>query len=236
MLIGLVFPRRCAICGDIAIPKGHLVCRECRRKPVIVKEPRCKKCSKPISSGELEYCYDCSSKEFHYNRGISLWLYDQTMKQSMIRFKYKNCKEYADYYVNELVRHLGKEILAIGPDVLLPVPVHKSRKRQRGYNQAELLATLLGRQLQIEVRTDILIRTVKTKPQKELSNVERMKNLERAFAVSEKCANQLSKFHKLIIIDDIYTTGSTIEACTKVLKKAGAGEVYFITLCIGQGF
>lgn len=236
MLFQFVFPRKCAICGDICIPKGKLVCTECREKPVLVKEPRCKKCSKPISSGELEYCYDCSSKEFHYNRGFSLWLYDQTMKQSIIGFKYKNCKEYAEYYADEVARQLGKEIKSIGPDILVPVPVHGSRKRQRGYNQAELLAVEIGRRLHIEVKPDLLIRTVKTKPQKELSNVERMKNLEKAFAVSEKYVNQLSKFHKLMLVDDIYTTGSTIEACTKVLQRAGASDIYFIALCIGQGF
>lgn len=154
----------------------------------------------------------------------------------MIRFKYKSCKEYVDYYVEEVVKHLGKEIMTIRPDVLIPVPVHNSRKRQRGYNQAELLATAIGRRLQIEVRRDILIRILNTKPQKELDNKDRIKNLEKAFAVSEKYVGQLSKFHKLMLIDDIYTTGSTIEACTKVLQKAGAVEIYFITLCIGQGF
>lgn len=213
-----------------------MVCRECQSKPLIIREPRCKKCSKPIASGELEYCYDCDSKEFHYSRGISLWLYDEVMKQSIIRFKYKGCKEYVNFYVDEIVKHLGDEIRMITPDVLLPVPVHKTRQRQRGYNQAELLAEELGRQLNIKVKTDVLIRTVKTQPQKELSNVERMKNLEKAFAVSEKYGSTMSKFHKLMLIDDIYTTGSTIEACAKVLQRAGVKEIYFLTLCIGEGF
>ena len=235
-MLDLVFPRRCAICGNICIPKEHMVCRECKSKPLIIREPRCKKCSKPIASGELEYCYDCDSKEFHYSRGISLWLYDEVMKQSIIRFKYKGCKEYVNFYVDEIVKHLGDEIRMITPDVLLPVPVHKTRQRQRGYNQAELLAEELGRQLNIKVKTDVLIRTVKTQPQKELSNVERMKNLEKAFAVSEKYGSTMSKFHKLMLIDDIYTTGSTIEACAKVLQRAGVKEIYFLTLCIGEGF
>lgn len=213
-----------------------MVCRECQSKPLIIREPRCKKCSKPIASGELEYCYDCDSKEFHYSRGISLWLYDEVMKQSIIRFKYKGCKEYVNFYVDEIVKHLGDEIRMITPDVLLPVPVHKTRQRQRGYNQAGLLAEELGRQLNIKVKTDVLIRTVKTQPQKELSNVERMKNLEKAFAVSEKYGSTMSKFHKLMLIDDIYTTGSTIEACAKVLQRAGVKEIYFLTLCIGEGF
>lgn len=235
-MLDLVFPRRCAICGNICIPKEHMVCRECQSKPLIIQEPRCKKCSKPIASEELEYCYDCNSKEFHYNRGISLWLYDEVMKESIIRFKYKGCKEYVNFYVDEILKHLGEEIRAIAPDVLLPVPVHKSRQRQRGYNQAGLLAVELGRRMNIMVKTDVLIRTIKTQPQKELSNVERMRNLEKAFSVSDKYGNNISKFHKLMIIDDIYTTGSTIEACAKVLQKAGVREIYFLTLCIGEGY
>lgn len=183
----------------------------------------------------MEYCYDCSVKEFHYVRGYSVWLYDAVMKRSIIEFKYKGRKEYTQYYVEEMIRHLGSEIKEICPDVIIPIPVHPSRRRQRGYNQAELLANELGNKMHFQTRSDILIRVIKTRPQKELSNVERMKNLERAFCV-RRTGEDFSKFHKVLLIDDIYTTGSTIEACAKVLKRAGMGKVYFITLCIGQGF
>lgn len=207
----------------------------CRNKPKPNTEPKCKKCNKPISSAEIEYCYDCSMKKFHYVRGYSVWLYDAVMKRSIIDFKYKGRKEYTGYYVGEMIRHLGYEIREICPDVIIPIPVHPSRKRQRGYNQAELLACELGRRMHLLTRTDILVRVVKTRPQKELNNVERMKNLERAFCVRQT-EEDYSKFHRVLLIDDIYTTGSTIEACAKALKRAGMGNVYFITLCIGQGF
>lgn len=235
-VLDIVFPRRCAVCGDICIPNGQLVCGTCKDRPIRITEPRCKKCSKPIASEALEFCYDCTKKDFHYKRGISLWLYDEVMKQSIVRYKYKGGKEYTGYYAGEVVKYLGKEIKEIEPDVLLPVPVHRTRQKQRGYNQAELLAREIGRLLNIMVLPDALIRTIKTLPQKELSNIERMRNLERAFAVSKKYEKTISKFHKLMLIDDIYTTGSTIEACTKVLQKAGAEDVYFLTLCIGEGY
>lgn len=183
----------------------------------------------------MEYCYDCSVKEFHYNRGYSLWLYDSTMKQSMVDFKYNGRKEYVQYYIEELVAHLGDEITYLKPDVIIPIPVHPSRWRQRGYNQAELIAKELSRKMQIHIRNDILVRTIKTRPQKELSNVERIKNLERAFSV-KRTGEDYTKYRKVLLIDDIYTTGSTIEACAKVLQSAGMREIYFVTLCIGQGF
>lgn len=175
-------------------------------------------------------------KEFHYVRGYSLWIYDSIMKESMAAFKYKGRKEYAAYYVDELISYLGDEIQCINPDVIIPIPIHPSRRRDRGYNQTELLAEELGKRMHIMVRSDILIRTVKTRPQKELSNVERMKNLERAFSIQKDCGSPAIPYHKVLLIDDIYTTGSTIEACTKVLLAAGVGEIYFVTLCIGQGF
>lgn len=232
----MAFPKRCPICGNICTPRGELVCNTCRTKPVRIEEPRCKKCSKPISSGEFEYCYDCSMKEFHYVRGYSLWMYDDVMKDSIAAYKYKGRKEYTKFYVNELVKYLGDEILCIAPDAIIPIPVHPARRRQRGYNQAELLALELGTQLHIIVRTDILIRTIKTRPQKELDNIERMRNLEKAFSIAGHYKKASLGYHKVILIDDIYTTGSTIEACTKVLISAGVKEIYFVTLCIGQGY
>lgn len=203
---------------------------------MLIKEPRCKKCSKPVTGNETEYCYDCSSKEFHYVRGYSLWMYDKVMKESMVAFKYKGRKEYAEYYVDELVKHLGPEIMGIRPDIIIPVPVHPSRRKKRGYNQAELLAIEFGRQIGVLVKTDFLIRTVKTRPQKELSDVERTKNLEMAFSMSETFIKENTKYQRILLIDDIYTTGSTVEACTRVLQAAGNREVYFVTICIGQGF
>lgn len=232
----MIYPKRCALCGEICESNKQLVCKKCASKPIVIQEPRCKKCSKPISSEELEYCYDCSNKEFHYKSGISLWLYDEVMKQSIIRFKYKGCKEYVNFYVSEVIKYLGDEIKRISPNVLLPVPVHKMRQRERGYNQAELIAAELGHQLHIPVRSNILQRIVKTTPQKELNSSERIKNLEKAFVVSKKGEKVLCSISRVMLVDDIYTTGSTIEACTKVLQKAGVKEVYFATLCIGEGY
>lgn len=218
------------------MPRGSRICKGCEDKPVRILEPRCKKCSKPLLSSEQEYCYDCSVKDFHYQRGYSLWLYDEVMQKSMVAFKYNGRKEYVSYYVDEMVKHFTKEIRSIGPDVIMPIPVHPARRRQRGYNQAELIALELGRQLHILVRSDVLKRTVKTRPQKELSNIERMKNLEKAFAVNEVYKDECRKYHKVLLVDDIYTTGSTIEACAKILLNSGVGEIYYVTLCIGQGY
>lgn len=147
-------------------------------------------------------------------------------------FKYHNKREYSDFYADDIARHLGYSIQAWNADILIPVPIHQIRKRKRGYNQAELLAKKIGNKIGIPVDSEKLFRIKKTLPQKELNDIERRKNLEDAFHVDKNVV----QYKKAIIIDDIYTTGSTIDACAKALKAAGVKYVYFICLCIGHGY
>lgn len=119
-----------------------------------------------------------------------------------------------------------------GIDVLIPVPLHKKRKRKRGYNQAEILAKELGRITGIPVETKSVIRVRHTMPQKELSHRERRKNVKDAFETTTQCV--IGK--NVLLIDDIYTTGNTIDAVAKVLKEKADCKVFFFTISIGQGF
>lgn len=130
-----------------------------------------------------------------------------------------------------MARILGKRILALHPDALVPVPIHAEKKRQRGYNQAELIAAELGRLLHVPVETKLIKRVQKTKPMKDLSAQERQNNLKRAFKI---CKNDV-KLNTIIIIDDIYTTGSTIDAMAHELRLAGVKYIYFAALAIGNG-
>ena len=113
----------------------------------------------------------------------------------------------------------------------MPVPIHDSKKKQRGYNQAELIARELGRRLNIPVETNLIKRVRKTIPMKDLSAVERQNNLKRAFKI---CRNDV-KLNTIIIVDDIYTTGSTIDAMAYEMRKAGIKRIYFVALAIGNG-
>lgn len=118
------------------------------------------------------------------------------------------------------------------PDALVPIPLHKTRKRKRGFNQAQLLAEKLGEILEIPVEKRILERTKKTGPQKELNDVQRRANLKNAFQVRQNDV----RLKRIVLVDDIYTTGSTIDAAAAVLLEHGAEKVYFLTICIGRGF
>lgn len=227
----ILFPRRCPVCDEIVLPRGSLICPECVKILSFVKGPVCKKCGKEVFSDRLEYCFDCTKHTRSFESGRALINYNDAAKDSMVKIKYKNKREYIDFYTEAICRRYGKQIARMRADVLVPVPVHPSRMKTRGYNQAELLARGIGRSLGIPVRSDLLRRSRKTAPQKELNPAERLKNLEQAF----EAEGNFVGIETVILIDDIYTTGSTIEACTRALKRAGVKTVYFLTICIGRG-
>ncbi len=236
-IIDILYPRRCPVCGGIAVPRGGLACTDCSSRLKPIEEPRCKKCSKPIDSEEKEYCHDCESKRYHYTNGFSLWIYDECMKKSIADFKYHGRREYGEFYVQELVKKFHDSIMSISPDVLVPVPIHKSKQLKRGYNQADILAKGIGKRLNIPVLSYLLKRDKNTLPQKQLNDKERLKNLEKAFIFDEE---ERMTYNGIIdtalLVDDIYTTGSTIEACTNILMQNGIKKVYFITISIGKGY
>ena len=236
-ILDLIYPVRCPICSEVIVPKKDGICITCRKKLNYIDGPRCKKCSKPIEYEEKEYCGDCEKNKYHYIKGYSLWTYDEEIKQSIANFKYHSKKEYAKFYISEMVQLYGNIIKELSPDVIVPIPIHRSKYLERGYNQADILARGMGKEISIPVISNLLIRNKKTLPQKKLSNKERLSNLQEAFSFNEKA---LKSFHTnidtIVLVDDIYTTGSTIEACTNVLIRSGISEVYFITLCIGKGY
>lgn len=184
---------------------------------------------------DAEYCANCASNNFLFKEGIALFVYDDTMKRSVADFKFHGHRQNAEYYIKCMVPNMGEKLARWAPDALIPVPVHRSKKLERGYNQAELLADGLGGCLNIPVVTDLLLRGRKTAPQKELSAAERQKNLKDAFYINKRAAARY-RLNTVILIDDIYTTGSTVEACTETLLKSGVSNVYFAVLCTAPGY
>ncbi|MDW2798671.1 ComF family protein [Clostridium boliviensis] len=229
--IDFLFPRRCPVCDGIVVPKGRLICPDCIKNLSFVKDPVCKKCGKEVLSSDIEYCFDCMKHKRSYEFGRALVNYDEYARNSIAKIKYKNKREYLDFYGDAISLRYEKIIRRMGADGLVPVPVHPSRRRERGFNQAELLARRIETNLKIPVFPELLVRNKKTMPQKALNPIERLKNLEEAFLPG----NLIPELKNVILIDDIYTTGSTVEACTRVLKKSGIEKVYFLTICIGRG-
>lgn len=207
-----------------------MICSGCADRLPLVTGERCIKCGKPISSEK--YCDDCKEQNHVFDQGIGIFLYEEVMRKSISYFKYMGRQEYGAFYGMAAWKY-GKEMLKRWePEVLIPIPIHISRRIARGYNQAEIIACALAKQIHLPVIADAVIRVERTKAQKELSPKERKQNLEHAF--------QLRKtpflWKRVLLIDDIYTTGSTADAVSRVLRAAGVQEIYVLSICIGRGF
>ena len=229
-LLDLWFPRRCAVCDGIVDRPGQEICSGCKSKPIYIREPCCMKCGKQLKREEQEYCGDCRKTEHFYSQGTALYDYG-SMADSIFRFKYAGRMEYASFYARELYEKKRRWLMARRADALIPVPVHPSRKRKRGYNQAELIARRLSKLSGIPMEAALIRRVKKTRPLKGLSNSERQNNLKRAFKID---INDV-KLNTIVIIDDIYTTGATIDSMAQVLKEKGVKKIYFMALAVGRG-
>ena len=149
----------------------------------------------------------------------------------MYRFKYSNRREYARFFAEQAVEQQADWLQRNGVEAIIPVPMYRPKQRKRGYNQAEIFALELARQMDIPLVRDGVRRTRNTRPQKLLNDGERKNNLKKAF----QAADFIVKYKKVLIVDDIYTTGSTVEAVAAELRRCGVEQVFFLTLCTGEG-
>lgn len=229
LLLDVIFPRRCIVCDGILKMSEWGVCDKCKGLVHQIRSPYCMKCGKQIGDEDV-YCSDCNMIHHDFDEGRSLYLYDDAMKRSIYRFKYNGRYEYADYYGKQLSLEFADYLSRLHPDVLIPIPIHKKRLKKRGYNQAALIAEKLGKMLKIPVSDSLLIRTTETEKQKNLNVSERQNNLKKAFKTTQNDV----KLSTAVLIDDIYTTGATIDAAAACLKRAGVSKVYFVCLCSGR--
>ena len=221
----VLFPLRCPVCDRIVKPYGEKICLECMDKLKPVSAPWCRVCGKGLRETK-ELCEECASGNVHmFQRCRSLYDY-RSVAKSIYRFKYGGRREYGEFYGEEMARCLGEYIRGISPDAIIPIPLHEKRYRSRGYNQAAVLARVIGGQMGLPVFENHLIRVKNTAPLKEQNAKERQNNLKRAFLVRKNDV----KLKTILLIDDIYTTGSTVDEAAATLLESGAREVYVATL------
>lgn len=234
-LCAWLFPPRCFVCDELLAPAdlrcGSRIHAACGEKLFPVRQPYCCHCGSPLSDGRREYCDDCSRKHSLIDEGRSLFAYRGDVRFAMYRFKYGNRRQYAHFLAEEAVSRLGGWMREKDVELIVPVPLYRRKKQRRGYNQAALFAKALSEACGIPW-SEPVIRVRDTQPQKELSGREREKNVRNAFLVRPFGV----EYKKILIIDDIYTTGATVEAVAAELRKAGAEHVYVLTACIGRGF
>lgn len=227
-LLSLLYPGRCPVCDRIA-PFGKDICPECEGTFRPATQPWCMKCGKKLMTEE-EYCADCTRQKHYFLRARSLYEYE-SVAGAIYRLKYAGRQEYADYFGRKISSYLAEFLKMTEPDALIPVPLHPKRKKKRGYNQATLLAQAVSEYTGIPVYENYVKRVRNTKPLKRQNPRERQNNLKKAFNITQNDV----KLKSTIIIDDIYTTGSTVDEIARELKAHGVERIYVITLACGAG-
>ena len=230
-ITALLFPRHCPVCDRLLADDEPYLCRRCASELVFVREPVCMKCGRPLGRESAELCDACRRREHRFIRGFAPFLYRGAVQASVLRFKYGGRAEYAGFYARAICT-FGKEKLALWkPACVIPVPVHPLRYCTRGYNQAAVTAVEIARLLNIPECGNLVRRTRNTRQQKGLAPSDRRKNLSGAFHVPDGTVFP----ETVLLVDDIYTTGATMDELTETVMAHGAKQVYFAAIAIAPG-
>ena len=231
LLLDLLYPPRCPICDRILNRKEGRCCAKCEKKLPWIAGPTCMKCGKMIDREEDEYCEDCGKYAHAVTRGAAAFAYTGALRHSVYRMKAENRRDYLDFYADAMTQALETYLVRWQPERIIGVPMHWQKKWKRGYNQSELLAKKIAKRTGIQMEDAWVYCCKKTKAQKLLGRKERERNLKGCFALKQ----EKKRFRSVLIVDDIYTTGSTIDELAGLLKTVGVEQVYFVVLCIGKG-
>lgn len=227
IIINAILPPRCLICGKI-IPSDHSLCTDCFNDITFISKPYCSHCGLPISTrenNELE-CVTCLAQKDPFRLCRSAVKYDEFSKSLLLDFKFSDRLDNKVLLSNWLFM-AGKDIFHQGIDLIIPVPLHYMRLFKRKYNQSAILAAEISKKINVPVDYNSLKRIRHTIPQVSCSGKQRSKNVKNAFSIIHP---ENIKGKRIVLIDDIYTTGSTLKECAKALKKAGAKSVDALTV------
>ncbi|HOP55720.1 MAG TPA: ComF family protein [bacterium] len=214
----LIFPSRCLVCKRIS---REIICSECLSRVSPVPIPVCKICGSPVEKSNI--CFRCRQNLPYFSRARSYALYDGVIKTAIIRFKFEKKKRIGEFLGNLL----GEFALNLNwkMDVIVPIPLSDRRLKERGFNQSEILALEVGKILKLPVSSG-LVRIKETVPSISLSPAERIKNINKAFLLSDRDL----KGKRVLLVDDVYTTGATVNEAGKTLLERGIKEVRVLTL------
>ncbi len=231
-LLDTLFPRRCVFCGSARVEPKSFLCYECSQSIRVISHPFCSQCGLPIPGLALQsdgLCGRCLSAPPPYSRARYGAYYEGPLREALIRFKYYAAlnigNTLSDVLIAAFQRHYDRKEF----DLIIPVPVHRKRLFQRGFNQAVILASKLSAKTRLPLYRRSLIKVKDTPPQARLPRAQRIANLRNSFGVHDP-VNVRKK--NVLLIDDVATTGSTIAEATKTLLKAGASRVDALVLAL----
>lgn len=218
--LDMIFPPKCTFCDSIS---KEAVCPECAEMVKFISPPFCTICGIPFKSDAVKShtCGDCMKKKRHFSWARGVLLYNDATSKAIHKFKYGKDTTFSMALGTIISEHPDIK----GFDLILPVPLHIQRLKERGFNQSLLLARHVGKVHGIPVDFDALKRTRWTEPQVNLKGRERKINVKGAFEVVKDVRGK-----RVLLVDDVYTTGATVSECSKVLKKSGVKDVCVLTL------
>lgn len=231
--LALFYPRVCQLCEqEHATPEQGFVCAKCWTGVRFIKPPFCQRCGLPYE-GDITTPFECSNcrdMELHFSSARSAVTAKGVTLEVIHRFKYQHALWFEPFLVDLLTRAALPALQNEKWDLVVPVPLHPTKEREREFNQAKRIAAGLARALQIPLRNDLVRRAYPTRTQTLLTKTQRAANVRRAFA-----ANTQTKLRgeRIILVDDVLTTGATTSACARVLRMLGAGEVCVWTVARG---
>ena len=230
-LFELLFPARCLGCnGQLASSRPPLLCRTCRNSLHAISPPFCTRCGIPLHSRENFLCLTCSDTPPAFDRARSLFVYQEPLRTLILQFKFSGSLTGLNTF-GILAEQADVTALFHEPDLILPVPLHRKRLRWRGFNQSLVLAEVCFPAWKNRIRPDLLRRHRATIPQTRLNGADRCTNLTGAFSLRDP---QKVRGKCILLVDDVFTTGSTLNECAKVLAEAGAAEIEAFTVA-GSG-
>jgi competence protein ComFC len=229
--LGWLYPEICQLCGAArATPAEGYVCGACRSKVRFVEPPFCQRCGRPYE-GEITTPFECSNcreMELYFQSARSAVVARDPVLEVIHRYKYQRALWFEPFLADLLIRAASPAIA--GAQMIVPVPLYPAKEREREFNQAVRLANRLGDATRISVNKRLLRRVLPTRTQTQLTREERRVNVRNAFAMRN---GQKLNGERVILLDDVFTTGATTSACARVLRAAGASEVWVWTVARG---
>ncbi|MCE2991423.1 MAG: ComF family protein [Candidatus Jidaibacter sp.] len=223
-LMDILYPLQCISCNQ-KVDSAHSFCQKCWSKVEFIGKPCCEKCSIPLPVDYLgRRCYKCVSHPPKFDVCISVFRYDDFTKKLIHDFKFNDKTGYAKSFAHMMYNQSGQ--LLEQADVVIPVPMHKTRVQRRKYNHATLIARNISKLSGVKLEVDALIKLRPSVNQMGLNRLERARNLLGAFSVSD---DSLIRNKSIVLVDDVLTTGATASECAKTLKQFGAKKIIVLT-------